>query len=237
MEKVLLAIDGITPDEKAFYYAVELCSRIKAELNVLQIIRSQNANNLLDKAITKAKHAKLFFEGTMRGLFSMLFGAGIILMTSRAEARGAGLDVAEIYFRRNLWLIAFGLAHAWLLLWHGDILYRYGIAALFLFSFRKLSPRTLIILGMLIIFALSARDMYWHFDLSNIHEQANAAQVLPDAGEELSEDQQAAIDALGEEIGGWPPDDETSTAWLREHPAAKHRMKTSERDALMARLL
>ena len=160
----------------------------------------------------------LFFEGTMRGLFSMLFGAGIILMTSRAEARGAGLDVAEIYFRRNLWLIAFGLAHAWLLLWQGDILYRYGIAALFLFSFRKLSPRTLIILGMLIIFALSARDVYWHFDLSNTYEQANAAQVLSDAGEELSEDQQAAIDALEEEIGGWPPDDEM----IQELIDAKH---------------
>jgi hypothetical protein len=65
MEKVLLAIDGITPDKKAFNYAVELCSRIKAELNVLQIISSQNANNFFDKAIIRAKHAKLFFEGTM----------------------------------------------------------------------------------------------------------------------------------------------------------------------------
>ena len=65
MEKVLLAIDGITPDKKAFNYAVELCSRIKAELNVLQIISSQNANNFFDKAIIRVKHAKLFFEGTM----------------------------------------------------------------------------------------------------------------------------------------------------------------------------
>jgi uncharacterized protein len=32
----------------------------------------------------------LFFEGTMRGLFSLMFGAGVILMTSRAEARGGG---------------------------------------------------------------------------------------------------------------------------------------------------
>ncbi|NIL95039.1 MAG: hypothetical protein GTO71_11550 [Woeseiaceae bacterium] len=29
----------------------------------------------------------VFFEGTMRGLFSLMFGAGIVLMTSRAEAR------------------------------------------------------------------------------------------------------------------------------------------------------
>jgi nucleotide-binding universal stress UspA family protein len=65
MEKVLLAIDGITPDKKAFNYAVELCSRIKAELNVLHIIRSHEASNLLERAINKAKYAKLFFEGAM----------------------------------------------------------------------------------------------------------------------------------------------------------------------------
>ncbi len=65
MEKVLLAIDGIAPDKKAFNYAVELCARIKAELNILQIIRSKNLNGLVGKAINSAKHAKLFFEGTM----------------------------------------------------------------------------------------------------------------------------------------------------------------------------
>ena len=65
MEKVLLAIDDISPDIKTVNYAVELCTRIKAELNVLHIVRSQNVNGLLEKAITKAKCAKLFFEGTM----------------------------------------------------------------------------------------------------------------------------------------------------------------------------
>ena len=65
MEKVLLAIDGITPDKKAFNYAVELCTRIKAELNVLQIIRSQDVNGFLAKAKNSANQAKLFFEGSM----------------------------------------------------------------------------------------------------------------------------------------------------------------------------
>ena len=65
MEKVLLAIDGTTPDKKAFNYAVELCTRIKADLSILHIVRSQNMNGLLEKAINRAKCAKLFFEGTM----------------------------------------------------------------------------------------------------------------------------------------------------------------------------
>lgn len=38
----------------------------------------------------------IFFEGKMRALFSMLFGAGVILLVSRAEKRGAGIRAADI---------------------------------------------------------------------------------------------------------------------------------------------
>jgi uncharacterized protein len=61
------------------------------------------------------------FEGTQRGLFSILFGAGVILFTSRLEAAGRS-DTADIYFRRNMWLVGFGLLNGFLLLWSGDIL-------------------------------------------------------------------------------------------------------------------
>ncbi|HEX6218641.1 MAG TPA: DUF418 domain-containing protein [Sphingomicrobium sp.] len=86
------------------------------------------------------------FEGTQRGLFSILFGAGIILFSSRAEESGRP-DHADLYVRRQLWLILFGLINAWLLLWYGDILYFYGITALFLYAFRKLSGKVLLALG------------------------------------------------------------------------------------------
>ncbi len=52
-------------------------------------------------------------------IFSMLFGAGIILMASRAESRGQA--VTGVHYRRMAWLIVFGLLHAHLL-WYGDIL-------------------------------------------------------------------------------------------------------------------
>lgn len=65
MEKVLLAIDGIAPDKKAFRYAVDLCTRIKAELDVLQVVRSKNLTGYLAKAKNTATQARLFFEGTM----------------------------------------------------------------------------------------------------------------------------------------------------------------------------
>lgn len=79
-------------------------------------------------------------EGTMRALFSMLFGAGILLYTAKKEDTSNGYTIADFYYRRLLWLILFGLINAYVLLWHGDILFAYGVCGLFLFPFRKLKP-------------------------------------------------------------------------------------------------
>jgi uncharacterized protein len=93
----------------------------------------------------------IFAEGKMRALFSLLFGAGVILMTGRAEARGAGVRTADIYTRRNMWLVLFGMLHCYLI-WNGDILYLYATTALiFLFPFRNLKPKTLIWVGSIVL--------------------------------------------------------------------------------------
>jgi uncharacterized protein len=90
-------------------------------------------------------------EGKMRGLFSMLFGAGVVLLTSRAEQRGAGDRVADIFLRRNMWLVLFGVLHAYFV-WFGDILYFYGLTALlFLYPCRHLRARTLIVAGIAVL--------------------------------------------------------------------------------------
>jgi uncharacterized protein len=96
---------------------------------------------------------ELFFEGTMRALFSMLFGAGMFLMTSRMISWGAGIEVADIYYRRTIWLLIFGLIHAYLLLWAGEILFAYGLYGLLLFPFRKTPPNRLLwgVLGLILI--------------------------------------------------------------------------------------
>jgi uncharacterized protein len=85
----------------------------------------------------------IFAEGKMRALFSMLFGAGVILLTERALARGAGIRTADIFTRRNMWLVLFGMLHGFLI-WSGDILFYYGLAALlFLFPFRNVRVKRL----------------------------------------------------------------------------------------------
>lgn len=90
-----------------------------------------------------------FFEGTMRGLFSMLFGAGMILFTLNKKETPGGLSVAEAYYRRLLWLVLFGMINAYILLWQGDILFYYGLIGMVLYPLRKMSPKWLLMLGVL----------------------------------------------------------------------------------------
>src|SRR6476620_10490273 len=77
------------------------------------------------------------FEGTMRGLFSMLFGAGMILFTMNKKDVPFGPTVAEYYYRRLGLLVLFGLFNAYVLLWEGDILFYYGLAGMLLYPFLK----------------------------------------------------------------------------------------------------
>src|SRR5262249_33509972 len=79
-------------------------------------------------------------------IFLLLFGAGVVLMTQRAEAQGVG--AARTYYRRMLWLILFGLVHGYLLSSH-DILFGYGVCGLLVYPLRKKSPRVLLTLGVL----------------------------------------------------------------------------------------
>jgi uncharacterized protein len=136
------------------------------------------------------------FEGTQRGLFSILFGAGVILFTSRP-------DSTDAYFRRNLWLIAFGLFNAWILLWGGDILYFYGLTALFLFSFRNLSGKRLLALGVASFVLGAAWTGLDTANLLNLHDRAITAEKVPVA--KRTEEQKKTIDQWKEQSRGGPP--------------------------------
>jgi len=142
------------------------------------------------------------FEGTQRALFSMLFGAGVILLSSRLEAAGR-TDAGDIFFRRNLWLIGFGLVNSWVLLWIGDILYYYGITALFLYAFRKLPGRTLLALGLgslLLGAAWSAIDAR---RLVNLHDKAQIASSVAEPAR--TPEQKQTIEAWAEKSSAGPP--------------------------------
>lgn len=94
-------------------------------------------------------------------IFSMLFGAGIILFSDYAESRG--YLPTRFYYRRLFWLFTIGLFHGYVL-WHGDILVAYAVCGALAFLFRRVSPWVLLALGLIIIFVPSFN--YWLFGSS-----------------------------------------------------------------------
>jgi uncharacterized protein len=86
----------------------------------------------------------ILFDGKMRGIFSIMFGAGSYYLIARGMRRGAAVGTIEAYYRRTLWLMLFGMAHAYLI-WHGDILYAYALLGLVLFPLHRASPKGLLI--------------------------------------------------------------------------------------------
>ncbi|URD59663.1 DUF418 domain-containing protein [Sphingomonas sp. KRR8] len=83
-------------------------------------------------------------DGKMRSLFSMLFGASMLLVIDRAEA--AGQNAAAVHLRRMIVLMGFGLLHFYFI-WFGDILFSYGAVGIIAFLFRNRSARQLAISG------------------------------------------------------------------------------------------
>ena len=93
---------------------------------------------------------EIFVDQKFMGLFSLLFGAGMILFVDRAAQRGRRALV--LYLWRNALLLAIGLLH--FTLWEGDILTMYAASSVFLIVVRNLPNRTLVTAGIL-VFALS----------------------------------------------------------------------------------
>lgn len=146
--------------------------------------------------VTAWKIMSLLFEGTMRGLFTILFGASALLFLQRHISRAPDLRPADLYFRRTLWLIVFGLVNGYLLLWSGDVLFYYGVVGLVLFVFRDLPPRRLLMLAAVfmvlqwLVFVMEWQEFQQTYDL------AQAANARQDAGYPLSASEQESIEAL-----------------------------------------
>ena len=115
---------------------------------------------------------RMFFDQKFMTLFSMLFGAGIVLMAERAEARGGG--AGRVHRRRMGWLLVIGLLHAHLL-WYGDILFTYAVCGLVVYPLRHLSPGRLVALGTTLLAVGSAFSVGTGMSLPYWPEEALSA--------------------------------------------------------------
>ena len=128
---------------------------------------------------------EVFASGTARAMLELLFGAGMVILTGRADRLMDERAVRRGYGARNLVLFAFGIVHVFVLLWPGDILHTYAIAATVAVLFRRLSPRALLALGL--VAAL------WQLVASGSAYQAPAAGTQIVAAGRVAPDRQAAI--------------------------------------------
>lgn len=136
--------------------------------------------------LTTWRTASMLFEGTMRGLFSLLFGVGMYILLERLKNKGTGINGANIYFRRITWLLVFGLIHGYLLLWDGEILYNYALMGFLVFSFRNMPPRKLILISIFLILAGTLWDYVDYRGDVKFNEQVTMAQQYKSEGKGLT---------------------------------------------------
>lgn len=173
----------------------------------------------------------VLFDGKMRAIFSMLFGAGAIILTSRAERRGAGVEAADIYYRRTMWLIVIGLLHAYLI-WYGDILYSYGLVGLLLFPFRKASARALVFFSAVLITVHSLQGVGGMFAIREMKQNAEKAAQAEKAGRKPTDDEKAAAKEWASLQEFFAPSKESVDKEIKAHlggwlSALKHRAPVS----------
>lgn len=121
----------------------------------------------------------LFFEGVFVAgkfitIFCLLFGVGCAMLLQRE-----GFE--QIYKQRMMWLLVIGLLHA-VFIWYGDILHLYALLGFILLMFRTTSPRTLIVVGVMLTISvvavidlvLDAAPANWHQSIDDRWDAAAA---------------------------------------------------------------
>ncbi len=123
---------------------------------------------------------EIFVDQKFMGIFSLLFGAGILLFIERAEARG-GRPV-RLNLWRNALLLGIGILHS--LLWEGDVLIVYAVSALFLIALRRLPGPWLIGVGAS-VFLLSVPVLLVNQAVTNATDIALSGVWTPSRGDEI----------------------------------------------------
>jgi len=104
----------------------------------------------------------ILIDGKMRGLFTLLFGAGIYLFMEKAWARGA---TRKLQAWRLTVLMGFGMLH-FFLIWPGDILFYYALFGFLALACVGWSARDQLVVGLLgylagVLFYAVTMSMPW----------------------------------------------------------------------------
>ncbi len=137
----------------------------------------------------------VFADQKFMTLFSLMYGAGMALISERAVAKGR--PDRGLLLRRNAWLLVLGLMHAYLI-WYGDILVAYALCGLIVAFCRNWKPRTQVIVGILFLLVPSLILLAAGLSASQWPE-ADMKVALQD----WSPDAEALAEELAIYRGGW----------------------------------
>jgi uncharacterized protein len=139
----------------------------------------------------------IFVDNKFRGLFSLLFGAGIYLFMDRAWARGRG---SELQFRRLAILLVFGLVH-YFLIWRGDILTVYAVSGMLALFMLHWSARKQLVIGLVLYaFGLLAMITMMGSNLAAASSPEIAAQLDDATRAQLAQAPRDALEGAREEV-------------------------------------
>ncbi len=133
----------------------------------------------------------LLFDQKFMAIFSILFGAGLIMMGERAASRGA--KYAGIWYRRNFWLLLIGALHGYLI-WFGDILFSYALIGMLIFPLRNRKPRTLIIIACLMLPVASLITYAGGAHIDKLGVLVTQINQVQESGAALSEEQSKTLE-------------------------------------------
>ena len=121
----------------------------------------------------------LLFEGKMRALIGLVFGAGLWLYMAKREAENKE-TAPDFYMRRQMWLIAFGLVNGIWLLWPYDMLFQLGIVGIFAFPFLRVKPKGLLVAAMVCLLIFCGKNYWQYADNKDIYRKYLAVKKVGD---------------------------------------------------------
>jgi uncharacterized protein len=137
------------------------------------------------------------FDLKMMGLFSMLFGVGVLLYAAKTTETGA--PPRSLWFRRMFWLLVIGLVHAYLI-WNGDILVPYALCGILLLWWVRRLPAWALMTGAVLLLAVGALLSLGHASAWQVMSEADRAREA-EMWMPTREQARAQLDAL---LGSYP---------------------------------
>ncbi len=110
----------------------------------------------------------------MLALVAIVFGAAMVIFLSKEQQAGQPPAI-DLFVKKYLWLIVFGVFNGLVLLWSRDILFHLGIMAILLLVFFRMKPRALLIAALLMTLIYIGK-YYWDYaDHKKMYSKYTAA--------------------------------------------------------------